>query len=66
MITTETIFIVKKTDQNHKVKDFFSFKHVTNLQMTSGMDSFLLIKVCGQLENSKVQLCSIKILFMCF
>jgi len=53
-ITTETISIIEKNNKNQKIKDCLPFKHMTSLQMTSGMDNFLLIKVSQQLEKSKV------------
>lgn len=56
VITTETILIIEKTDKKHKIKDHLSFKDVTSLQMTSGMDHFLLIKVSEQLDKSKVRI----------
>lgn len=54
MVTAEAISIVKKTEKIQKIKDYLPFEHVTSLQMTSGMDNFLLIKVAEQLETSKV------------
>lgn len=54
VVTTESILIVEKTDKKQKIKDHLSLKHVTSLQMTSGMDNFLLIKVSEQLDKSKV------------
>lgn len=54
VVTTENILIVEKTDKKQKIKDYLSLKHVTSLQMTSGLDNFLLIKVSEQLDKSKV------------
>lgn len=54
-VTNKTLLIIQKTDKNIKMKDRLPLKHVTCLQMTSGMDNFLLIKVSEQLEKSKVR-----------
>ncbi|XP_027849458.2 unconventional myosin IC [Aphis gossypii] len=53
IITTENILIIKKSDKNQTIKDQLPLEHITNLQMTSGMDNFLLIKVSEKLEKSK-------------
>ncbi|VVC31610.1 P-loop containing nucleoside triphosphate hydrolase,Myosin head, motor domain,IQ motif, EF-hand [Cinara cedri] len=53
VVTIETILIIEKTDKHHKIKDNLPLKYVTSLQMTSGMDTFLLIKVSEQFEESK-------------
>lgn len=55
VITTETILIIEKTDKKQKIKDHLYFKDITGLQMTSGMDHFLLIKVSGQMDKCKVR-----------
>lgn len=55
VVTTATILIVEKTNKKQKIKDHLFLKHVTSLQMTSGMDNFLLIKVSEQLNKSKVR-----------
>jgi len=55
IITTENILIIKKSDKNQNIKDQLPLEHVTSLQMTSGMDNFLLIKVSEKLEKSKVK-----------
>lgn len=55
MVTTETILIIEKTDKHHKIKDNLPLKYVTSLQMTSGMDTFLLVKVSEQFKKSKVR-----------
>ncbi|XP_025411842.1 myosin-IB [Sipha flava] len=52
-ITANAIIFVEKTDKNQKIKDHLPLKYVTSLQMTSGTDNFLLIKVSGELEKSK-------------
>jgi len=53
-VTAEAVFIVEKMDKNLKTKDYLPFKHVTGLQMTTGIDNFLLIKVSKLFEKSKV------------
>lgn len=55
VVTSESISIVEKTNKNLKPKDHLPLVHVASLQMTSGMDNFLLIKVSEQIENSKVR-----------
>lgn len=55
VVTAESISIVEKTNIKQKQKDHLPLAYVTSLQMTSGMDKFLLIKVSEQLENSKVR-----------
>lgn len=54
MVSSEAISIVEKTNKIQKIKDHLPFEYVINLQMTTGMDNFLLIKVSEQLETSKV------------
>lgn len=53
-VADNAIVIVEKTDKNQKIKDHLPIDYVTSLQMTSGMDNFLLIKVSERLEKSKV------------
>ncbi|XP_003247139.1 unconventional myosin IC [Acyrthosiphon pisum] len=53
ILTTENILIIKKSDKNLNIRDQLPLEHVTSLQMTSGMDNFLIIKVSEKLEKSK-------------
>lgn len=55
VLTAESISIVEKIDKTKKPKDHLPLAYVTCLQMTSGTDNFLLIKVSEQLENCKVR-----------
>ncbi|KAL5243514.1 hypothetical protein ACI65C_010924 [Semiaphis heraclei] len=53
ILTPENILIINKSDKNQNIKDQLPLEHVTSLQITSGMDNFLLIKVSEKLEKSK-------------
>lgn len=54
-VTAGNILIIEKTCKHQKIKDNLPLNYLLGLQMTSGMDNFLLVKVSEQLLKSKVR-----------
>ncbi|XP_050532975.1 unconventional myosin IC [Daktulosphaira vitifoliae] len=53
IVTKDVLVFVEKTDKYSKTKDVVPLKYISGLQMTNGLDNFLLISVSNQLEFSK-------------